>query len=212
MLPQFSPDGAEFRGRVAFDGRHETLRVARGDLRRLADHLDERFGPAGGATVEERLTAAIARDELLESTERLSVHCRRAGVRHALVSGRDLPRTYLPLWPAGHAFDIEIGPARDVSFLDDDGSGAAWSYLIVACHSAVPDLVGHFASLAGLRPPPAPGLDPEDDLVHYIRELVRTGELAAGLDTEVARDRVAAHFAAAGVTARPGSARRFGPR
>jgi hypothetical protein len=188
MLAQFTADGAEFHG------RRETLRVARGELEKLADHLDERLGPAGGDTVEERLAATIARDEPMAE------HCRRAGVRHVLTACGDLPRTWLPLWTAAHAFDIEIGPERDVSFPGDDGG--AWSYLIVACPSALPDLVGHFASLAGLRPSPAPGLDLADDLVHYLRELVRTGELTAGLDTGVARDRVAAHFAAAGVTLR----------
>ncbi|GIE35792.1 hypothetical protein Ait01nite_088370 [Actinoplanes italicus] len=467
MLAQFTADGAVFSGRIEFHGRPETVRVARDDLRRLAGYFDERYGPAAGTTVEERLTAVIAnligRGELREpaaayweNTERLATHCRRAGIRHVLTrignKGQDLTRTYVPLWTATHqgeewlvsvrvsptgrgvhfveglacpgsphllrahdvtvglpafavladmiesrtgprppddpcrraeafftglvaageigpglapgeardrivawcaeagvphrstprkarhdllnsdrlsltlsfgatglhisehyrpsggwgstfstvdialadlpalaehleqhlgtvitrellepriagsfatmvsrgllkpdmprfgnwgaitglvigggvpsrryrplrqaeilharrtapgcdyTLNIEIGPTQGIRFFENheyyargDDDGAEWSYSVTTEHSALPDLVGHFTSLAGLRPPPAPGLDLEDDLVHYLRELVRTGELTGDLDIEVARDRVAAHFAAAGVAAR----------
>lgn len=89
-------------------------------------------------------------------------------------------------------FRIETGPEPWITFRGCiDGACTA-----SAPYSALPDLVAHFESLPMLRPAPA-GSGEWERLVHYLRELARTGELTGDLEIRVARDRVAAHFAAA---------------
>ncbi|GIF43767.1 hypothetical protein [Actinoplanes xinjiangensis] len=90
------------------------------------------------------------------------------------------------------AFRIETGPEPRITFRGcTDGACTA-----SAPYAALSDLVAHFASLPLLRAAPDGSSDWER-LVHYLRELARTGELTAELEIRVARDRVAAHFAAA---------------
>ncbi|GIE74864.1 hypothetical protein Aph02nite_08140 [Actinoplanes philippinensis] len=90
------------------------------------------------------------------------------------------------------AFRIEAGPEPRITFRGraDGGCTASTPY------EALPDLIAHFESLPLLRPAPH-GSGDWERLVHYLRELARTGELTADLEIGVARDRVAAHFAAA---------------
>lgn len=92
---------------------------------------------------------------------------------------------------------IALSEAYDYERRDSDG-GAEWIYSVRTPRTSLPAVLTHFESLPGLRPAPAGG-DPGDRLVHYIRELARTGELTTELGKQVVRDRVAAHFAAAGV-------------
>jgi hypothetical protein len=89
-------------------------------------------------------------------------------------------------------FRIETGPEQRITFLGClDGTCTA-----SAPYAALPALVAHFESLPVLRPAPD-GSGQWERLVHYLRELARTGELTSDLEMRVARDRVAAHFAAA---------------
>jgi len=92
---------------------------------------------------------------------------------------------------------IALSEAYDYHRRGGDG-GAEWIYSVRTPRASLAAVLAHFESLSGLRPAPA-AVDSGDRLIHYIRELARTGELTTELGKHVVRDRVAAHFAAAGV-------------
>ncbi|MGW4940394.1 hypothetical protein ACWEOZ_02230 [Actinoplanes sp. NPDC004185] len=189
------------------------------DLPVLVDRFEQRLGLSPGVgRVDDRLIACFdamaARNHLhggaarQDNRNRVAAWIADAGIT-ATVEGFARTEEILKLYRPGSDCLFELVLTMDASAPGDHGiefrekyeylpqtgdAGREYSYSVRTPYSSLPALVAH------LETSPGEG-DLEERLTRCFKHLVHTGELTGDLDTEVARDRVAARFVQAGVLA-----------